>query len=63
LLYCHHWGILWAAPLSLIKSLEMFGCYVADDDFMLINRWLLADVETEGDPIENLYQSIFTPLN
>lgn len=41
-------------PLNLIKSLELAGCYVVDDDFMLINRWLLTDVATDGDPIENL---------
>jgi benzoyl-CoA reductase subunit C len=41
-------------PLSLIKSLEMSGCYIVDDDLMLISRWLLTDVPTEGDPIENL---------
>ena len=41
-------------PLNLIKSLEMSGCYIVDDDLMLISRWLLEDVPTEGDPIENL---------
>lgn len=41
-------------PLNLIKSLELSGCYVVDDDFMLVNRWLLTDVETKGNPIENL---------
>lgn len=41
-------------PLNLIKSLEMSGCYIVDDDLMLVSRWLLTDVPTEGDPIENL---------
>jgi len=41
-------------PLSLIKSLEMSGCYIVDDDLLLVTRWLLEDVPTEGDPIENL---------
>ena len=41
-------------PLNLIKSLEMAGCYIVDDDFMLVNRWIKGDVETAGDPIENL---------
>jgi len=41
-------------PLSLIKSLEMSGCYIVDDDLLLVARWLLADVPTEGDPIVNL---------
>ena len=41
-------------PLSLIKSIEMAGCYIVDDDFMLIMRWILDDVPTEGDPLEEL---------
>jgi benzoyl-CoA reductase subunit C len=38
-------------PLGLIKSIEMAGCYVVDDDFILVNRWLLDDVTTDGDPL------------
>ena len=41
-------------PLNLIKSIEMAGCYIVDDDFMLCFRWLLGDVPLEGDPLENL---------
>ncbi len=41
-------------PLNLIKSLEMAGCYIVDDDSMLVTRWLLEDVPSDGDPIENL---------
>ncbi|HEY6865347.1 MAG TPA: benzoyl-CoA reductase subunit C [Burkholderiales bacterium] len=41
-------------PLGLIKSIEMAGCYIVDDDFMLVLRWLLDDVPLEGDPLENL---------
>jgi len=41
-------------PLSLIKSIEMAGCYIVDDDFMLIMRWLLDDVPAAGDPLEEL---------
>jgi benzoyl-CoA reductase subunit C len=41
-------------PLSLIKSIEMAGCYIVDDDFMLVMRWLLDDVPAEGDPLEAL---------
>ena len=41
-------------PLGLIKSIEMSGCYVVDDDFMLITRWLLDDVPTDGDPLQEL---------
>jgi benzoyl-CoA reductase subunit C len=41
-------------PLNLIKSLELSGCYVVDDDLLLITRWLTEDVSTEGDPLDNL---------
>jgi benzoyl-CoA reductase subunit C len=41
-------------PLGLIKSIEMAGCYVVDDDFMLVSRWLLDDVPTDGDPLQEL---------
>jgi benzoyl-CoA reductase subunit C len=41
-------------PLNLIKSLEMASCYVVDDDWMLVTRWLKDDVASDGDPIERL---------
>jgi benzoyl-CoA reductase subunit C len=41
-------------PLNLIKSLEMSGCYIVDDDCMLVTRWLLQEVPSDGDPIDNL---------
>jgi benzoyl-CoA reductase subunit C len=41
-------------PLTLIKSIEMAGCYVVDDDFQLIQSWLLEEVPTTGDPLEAL---------
>jgi benzoyl-CoA reductase subunit C len=41
-------------PLNLIKSLELSGCYVVDDDFMLVNRWMQQPVSETGDPIEAL---------
>jgi len=41
-------------PLGLIKSIEMAGCYIVDDDFMLVLRWLLDQVPMGGDPLENL---------
>lgn len=41
-------------PLNLIKSIEMAGCHIVDDDYMLVNRWLLEDVSVDGDPLQNL---------
>jgi len=41
-------------PLALIKSIEMAGCYVVDDDFMLVTRWLLDEVPADGDPLDEL---------
>ncbi len=41
-------------PLNMIKSIELAGCYVVDDDFMLVTRWLLQDVACEGDPLVEL---------
>jgi len=47
-------------PLGLLKSIEIAGCYVVDDDFMLVARWLLHDVPTEGDPLKNLSDAFIT---
>ncbi|MBI1732970.1 MAG: benzoyl-CoA reductase subunit C [Gammaproteobacteria bacterium] len=44
-------------PLGLIKSIEMAGCYIVDDDFMLVARWLLDEVPLEGDPLQNLSEA------
>ncbi len=44
-------------PLNLIKSIELAGCYIVDDDYMLVGRWLLEDVPVTGDPIANLADS------
>ncbi len=41
-------------PLSLIKSIEMSGCYIVDDDFILVTRWLMNEVSTDGNPLEEL---------
>ncbi|MGB8265889.1 MAG: benzoyl-CoA reductase subunit C [Candidatus Velthaea sp.] len=41
-------------PLKLIKSIELAGCYVVEDDYSLVNRFLTSDVPTLGDPIQAL---------
>lgn len=32
-------------PIGLIKSIEMSGCYIVDDDFMLGSRWIQGDID------------------
>ena len=41
-------------PLNLIKSIELSGCYIVDDDLLLVTRWLTEDVPLDGDPLTNL---------
>ena len=41
-------------PLGLIKTLERAGCYIVDDDFVQIHRWIRSDIATDGDPMESL---------
>ena len=41
-------------PLGLIKSGEMSGGDIVDDDFMLVTRWLQDDVPTDGNPLDEL---------
>lgn len=47
-------------PLNLVKSIEMAGCYIVDDDYMLVTRWLMEDVPTNGVPLENLATAFIT---
>ena len=44
-------------PLGLIKTLERSGCYVVDDDFTPIHRWIRSDISKEGDPMQALVTS------
>lgn len=44
-------------PLGLIKTIERAGCYIVDDDFLLGNRFLTADVPTDGEPIRLLAEA------
>jgi len=36
-------------PIGLIKSIEMAGCYIVDDDFMLGSRWIQGDIDANSD--------------
>jgi len=44
-------------PLGLIKTLERSGCYVVDDDFVQVHRWIRGDIPVEGDPLANLVRA------
>jgi benzoyl-CoA reductase subunit C len=44
-------------PLGLIKTLERAGCYIVDDDFVQVHRFIRGDIPTEGDPLENLVRA------
>lgn len=44
-------------PLGLLLTLERAGCWVVDDDLLLGLRWILDDIPTAGDPLENLVQA------
>lgn len=42
-------------PIGLIKSIEMAGCYIVDDDFMLGSRWIQGPIkENSGNGIKAL---------
>ncbi len=44
-------------PLGLLVTLERTGCWVVDDDLLLGLRWILDDIPTDGDPLENLVRA------
>lgn len=42
-------------PIGLIKSIEMAGCYIVEDDFMLGSRLIIGDINAEtNNPLEAL---------
>jgi benzoyl-CoA reductase subunit C len=47
-------------PLGLIKTLERAGCYIVDDDFVQIHRFIQSDIPTAGDPMANLVTAFLT---
>ncbi len=47
--------------IGLIKSIEMAGCYVIDDDFMLGSRMILGDIDTStNNPLEAIADAYIT---
>ena len=43
-------------PLDLIRAIGR-SCYVVDDDLLIGLRWLLADVDVDGDPLRRLAEA------
>ncbi len=45
-------------PIGMIKSIEMAGCYIVDDDFMQGSRWIMGDIDDKSaDPMNALVQA------
>jgi benzoyl-CoA reductase subunit C len=47
-------------PLGLIRTLERSGCYIVDDDFVQVHRWIRGDVPTHGDPLDALVNAFLS---
>ena len=48
-------------PLSLIKTIELAGCYIVEDDFLLGSRWIKGDIELNGSsPMDSLVLAYLT---
>ena len=47
-------------PLALIKTLERAGCYIVDDDFVQVHRFIRADIPVDGDPLQQLVEALLT---
>jgi benzoyl-CoA reductase subunit C len=45
-------------PAGLIKSIEMAGCYIVDDDFMLGSRWIQGAInDSTSNPLHTLSEA------
>ena len=47
-------------PPGLIKTLERAGCYIVDDDFVQVHRFIKSDIAVDGDPLANLVTAFLT---
>lgn len=48
-------------PASLIKTIELAGCYIIDDDFLIGSRWIEGNIEEDTDnPIDALVDAFLT---
>jgi len=45
-------------PAALIKTIEMAGCYIVDDDLLLGSRWIQGDVDSNSnDPLNAIAEA------
>ena len=44
-------------PLGLIKTLERAGCYIVDDDFVQVARWIKSPIDETGGPMDALVKA------
>ncbi|MDO8681392.1 MAG: benzoyl-CoA reductase subunit C [Acidobacteriota bacterium] len=47
-------------PLALIKTLERAGCYIVDDDFVQVHRFIRSDIPVDGDPLQSIVDALLT---
>jgi len=47
-------------PLGLIRTLERAGCYIVDDDFVQITRWIKGEIPLDGDPLDRLVEAFLS---
>ena len=44
-------------PLGLIKTLERSGCYIVEDDFVQVHRFMRGEIAADGDPLDALVRA------
>jgi len=44
-------------PLGLIKTLERSGCYIVEDDFVQVHRFMRGEISAAGDPVDALVRA------
>ena len=44
-------------PLGLIKTLERSGCYIVEDDFVRVHRFMRGAIDVDGDPLDALVRA------
>ena len=48
-------------PVSLIKTIEVAGCYIVDDDFLIGSRWIEGNIDDDtDDPINAIVNAFLT---